>query len=143
MAQTQSKREAPSAAEFLAQVEDATQRADSAILVEMMRRVTGEEPRMWGSIVGFGAYHYRYASGRTGDSMVVGFSPRKAEFAIYLHGLSEGEERDALLAKLGKHRMGKGCLYVKKLSAVDLNILEELVRRSSASIRLTYPAQPA
>ncbi len=142
MAETKTRPTAVSATEFLAQVEDAQKRADSNVLIEMMTRITGEQPRMWGpSIVGFGAYHYKYPSGHEGDAPLVGFSPRKAEFSIYLYGASEQDDRrSTLLAKLGKHRMGKGCLYVKRLDQVNLNVLEQLVRHSVDTLKATYPA---
>jgi hypothetical protein len=126
---------------FLAAVESAERREDAARLVAMMSRVTGEEPKMWGpGIVGFGSCHYRYESGREGDMCLVGFSPRKAEFSIYLMGQygGSGTERDALLARLGKHRMGKGCLYVKRLEQIDVRVLEELVTLSVAGLRRLY-----
>lgn len=113
--------------EFLASVEHPVRRADGFALLEMMRRVTGLEPVMWGpSIVGFGQYHYRYGSGREGDSAAVGFSPRKANLALY--GLIYGPDAEQLLPRLGKHKPGVGCLYINKLEDVDLKVLEELVR---------------
>ncbi|MEO6395700.1 MAG: DUF1801 domain-containing protein [Devosia sp.] len=130
MAETKTKPTSVAVHEYIAQIEDAQQRADSAVLLEMMRKITGEEPRMWGpSIVGFGTYHYKYASGHEGDSCIAGFSPRKAEFSIYLWPEAQ-PWREELLAKLGKHRMGKGCLYVKRLENIDMEVLEQLVRRS-------------
>ena len=106
----------------------------------MMTRITGEKPKMWGpSIVGFGSYHYKYASGHEGDACLAGFSPRKAEFSIYLDTPEDSAERSDLLARLGKHRMGKGCLYVKRLEQVDLGVLEQLVRHSVEWARATYP----
>jgi hypothetical protein len=128
---------------FLAAVEDERKRADAHRLVELMSRITGEPPRLWGTIVGFGQYHYKYASGHEGDSALVGFSPRKAEFSIYLMGTyfpGQETQREALLARLGKHRMGKACLYVKRLDDIDLAVLEELVRMSVAALREHYPA---
>ncbi|MEO7220905.1 MAG: DUF1801 domain-containing protein [Devosia sp.] len=139
MAETKTKPTGVSVTEFLAQVEDPQKRADSKVLVAMMTRITGEKPKMWGpSIVGFGKYHNRYASGHEGDSCVAGFSPRKAEFSIYLTP-EDSAERSDLLAMLGKHRMGKGCLYVKRLDQVDLGVLEQLVRHSVEWARTTYP----
>jgi hypothetical protein len=128
---------------FLAQVEDPQKRADSNRLIELMGKVTGQAPKLWGSsIVGFGNYHYRYASGTEGDSCLAGFSPRKAEFSIYLTGTYfPGVEatRDRLLQGLGKHRMGKGCLYVKRLDDIDMGVLERLVRLSVDELRKAYP----
>lgn len=114
---------------FLESVENDTRREDAFEILALMKRVTGEEPRMWGpSIVGFGSYHYRYESGREGDWFVAGFSPRKQALTLYI--MSGFAEHDALLEKLGKHTTGRSCLYVKKLADVDMEVLEELVRRS-------------
>lgn len=122
---------------FLDAVENPRRRADARQLLDLMRAVTGEPPKMWGtSIVGFGKYHYRYASGREGDSLMVGFSPRKQNLAIYIMpGFSDFGE---LLGRLGKFRTGKSCLYVNKLDDVDLEALEELVRESVAEMRRRY-----
>jgi hypothetical protein len=128
---------------FLAAVENPQRREDSHRLVELMSRITGEPPKLWGTIVGFGKYHYKYASGHEGDSALVGFSPRKAEFSIYLTGTyfpGQDKARAALLAKLGKHRIGKACLYVKKLDDIDLGVLEQLVKMSVDGLREHYPA---
>ena len=128
--------------EFLDRLEDPGKRADSHALVELMQQVSGEPPVLWGSMVGFGRYHYKYASGHEGDAFLVGFAPRKAEFSIYLMGTPEGAaDREALLAKLGKHRMGKGCLYVKRLSDIDMNVLRELAKSSVGALRAAYPAK--
>jgi hypothetical protein len=97
--------------------------------VEIMREITGAEPVMWGSsIVGFGRYHYTYASGRSGDWFLTGFSPRKQNLTLYL--ATGFEPEDALLAKLGRHKTGKACLYVKRLEDINLATLRELVKRS-------------
>ena len=103
-----------------------------------MHRVTGEEPVMWGpSIVGYGSYHYRYASGQEADWPVVGFSPRKQNLSIYI--MTGFEASDALLSRLGKHKTGRSCLYVNKLADVDLEVLETLVRASVAEMKRMYP----
>ena len=143
MAETKTKPMTVSVVEFLAKVEDPQKRADSRVLVEMMSRVTGKKPRMWGpTIVGFGEYHYKYASGHEGETCLTGFSPRKTEFSIYLYGSPDGsEERNQLLDKLGKHRMGKGCLYVKRLDQIDMDVLEQIVRNSVDSIKSMYPTK--
>jgi len=118
---------------FLAAVAHPVRRRDAYRLVELMGRVTGEPARMWGSsIVGFGAYHYRYASGREGDMAAAGFSPRKAATTVYL--MDGVDAHAALLDRLGPHSVGKGCVYLKDLDAVDLDVLEEVVRRSSATL---------
>jgi hypothetical protein len=114
---------------FMAGVENDRRRGDAAVLLDIMRRVTGVDPRMWGpSIIGFGRYHYRYETGREGESLRVGFSPRKTNLVLYLTA------QDAQLAErmtaLGKFRSGASCLYVNKLADVDLTVLEELVSRS-------------
>jgi hypothetical protein len=121
---------------FLNSVENERKRADSFAILELMREVTGEEPAMWGdSIVGFGSYHYRYASGREGDWFVVGFSPRVQNLTLYI--MSGFDEYQGLLAKLGKFRTGKSCLYINKLADVDMDVLRELVERSVAHVKAT------
>lgn len=130
--------------EFLAQVESDQKRADSHVLVELMSEISGEPPVLWGTMVGFGQYHYRYPTGHEGDAFLVGFAPRKTAFSIYLMGTyfpEENARREALLAKLGKHRMGKACLYVNKLSDIDLDVLRELVEISVQKLRDAYPAK--
>lgn len=119
---------------FLDAVENPRRRADARQLLALMQEVTGEPPKMWGSsIVGFGSYHYRYASGLEGDSLVVGFAPRKQNLVLYIMpGFSRYAE---LLARLGKFRAGKSCLYVNKLDDVDPGVLAELVRDSVADMR--------
>ncbi|GED11055.1 DUF1801 domain-containing protein [Cellulosimicrobium cellulans] len=118
---------------FLAAVSDPVRRRDAHRLVELLSRITGEPPRMWGSsIVGFGTYHYRYASGREGDMAAAGFSPRKAATTVYL--MDGVDAHAALLDRLGPHTVGKGCVYVKDLDAVDLGVLEEVVKRSYATL---------
>lgn len=123
---------------FIDAVDDEHKRADCRILAELMAQVTGGEGVMWGSnIVGFGSYHYRYASGREGDFFEAGFSPRKRALTIYvMAGFAEYED---LLARLGKHSIGKSCLYVKRLADVDLDVLREMLIRSVAYIRAKYP----
>ena len=111
--------------------------------IEIMKRVTGCAPKMWGpSIVGFDSYHYRYDSGHEGDCCVVGFASRKADLTIYLLSGYEDAQTKALLSQLGKHKIGKACLYVKRLADVQLPILEELIKRSVAETRRRYPKQP-
>ena len=142
MAEQKTKPHTGDVGEFLALVEDPVKRADSFALVELMQDVSGEPAVLWGSMVGFGHYHYRYPTGNEGDSFLVGFAPRKAEFSIYLMGMYfpvEAERREALLARLGKHRMGKACLYVKRLSDIDLAVLREMAAISVARLRATYP----
>ena len=111
---------------FLAAVPDAQKRSDSLVLLDLFRTVTGEAPKMWGTaIVGFGDYHYAYASGREGDWFVTGFSPRKQNLTLYCMG--GYEPHGELLARSGKHKMGKGCLYINRLRDVDIDVLRGLV----------------
>lgn len=113
---------------------DPTRRADAKELIRLMRRVSGEKPRLWGpSIVGFGSYHYRYESGREGDMPLISFSPRKA--AMVLYSMLGHNEAKAVLAKLGKHSTGKGCLYIKQLADVDKAVLEKLIKNAVAHYR--------
>lgn len=117
---------------YLAAVPSPRRRRDAVTLTEMMERVTGEEPRLWGSIVGFGEYHYRYQSGREGDVAAAAFAARKAASTIYLPD-GVGAHTD-LLEKLGPHTTGVGCLYIKDLEDVDLAVLEAIVARSYATL---------
>ena len=127
MAEPKTTKTRASVAEFLAGVADPERRADAETLTALMTEVTGAEPTMWGSsIVGFGTYHYRYASGREGDWPAVGLSPRKQALTIYLSTGFDGY--DDLLERLGPHSIGKSCLYVKRLSDVDEDALRDLVR---------------
>lgn len=119
-------------AAFLDAVPDATRRADAIAVTELMAQATGQPPVMWGpSIIGFGRYRYRYASGRDGEMCRVGFSPRKAELVFYV-GAGRPEQADAL-TRLGKHKTGKGCLYIKKLSDVNAGVLGAIVRTAYAT----------
>jgi hypothetical protein len=121
-----------SVAAFVDTLADPVRRSDTEALIRLMQKASGEKPRMWGpSIVGFGSYHYKYESGREGDMPVIAFSPRKA--ATVLYGLIGFGEATALLAKLGKHSTGKGCLYIKKLADVDQHTLEALIVKSLAA----------
>ncbi len=119
---------------YVAAVENEQKRKDAEWLMQMMAEVTGEPPKMWGpSIIGFGTYHYVYESGREGDTMITGFSPRKAAISIYL---ISGVAREAeLLGQLGKYKTGKSCLYVKRLSDVNTDVLRELVASSVEKVR--------
>lgn len=118
---------------FLATVEPAARRSDAQTLRELMERVTGQPARMWGSsIVGFGRYHYAYASGREGDMAAAGFSPRKAAISVYFVDGFDDYAED--LARLGPHTTGAACLYLKRVDDVDLGVLEDMVRRSYATV---------
>ena len=118
---------------FIDKVKNEVKRKDSHELVAMMRDITGEPPKMWGpSIVGFGLYQYVYASGHAGEICLTGFSPRSGAIVVYL---GPGLENDKLMAKLGKHKRGKGCLYINKLDDVDRAVLRKLIEHSIAELR--------
>jgi hypothetical protein len=139
MADNKTKPTKLSVAVFIDALTDQTKRADARTLVKLMQSATGEKPKMWGpSIIGFGSYHYTYDSGREGDMPLVGFSPRKAATVLYIQARSSANQ--PLLAKLGKHTTGKGCLYIKKLSDVDQKVLEEMVVKSVAAMRAKHPS---
>ena len=126
MAENKTKPSAKSVPEFLEQIENPKRRADCKTIAALMERLSGSKPKMWGdSIVGFGDYHYKYASGREGDWFQVGFSPRKQNLSIYVMGYLEFYSD--LLEGLGKYKHGKGCLYINKLEDIDLNVLETLI----------------
>ena len=134
MAQNKTQRNDGDVQAYLQSVKHKRRRADSLVVLDLMTEVTGLPAEMWGSsIVGFGSYRYRYASGREGEFMLTGFAPRKQALTLYIMG---GFERYAqLLGKLGKHRTGSACLYINKLDDVDLDVLRELVRESVAHMR--------
>lgn len=138
MAETKTKATQMRVADFIQAAPDAVRRDDAKALVALMARVTGEEPVMWGpSIIGFGSYHYRYESGHEGDACRLGFSPRKAELVLYVLNGSPGQA--AQLARLGRHRTGKSCLYIKRLADVDMAVLEDLLRDQLAHMDARYP----
>lgn len=123
-----------SVSDFLASIDDEQKRADSQVVAQLMEAATGEPPKMWGpSIVGYGTYHYVYASGREGDWMITGFSPRKTALTVYL--MAGVERQTELLAKLGKYKTGKSCLYIKRLSDINLDVLREMIGVSVEQIR--------
>ena len=131
-------------ADFLAAVEPERKREEAKVLDTLFRRITGEEPRMWGpSIIGYGSYRTTYASGRKVHWLRTGFSPRKAKHSLYLIGgycdEVTGKRRDELLARLGKYKTGKSCLYVNKLADVDMDVLEELLRNDWEAMARLYP----
>jgi len=136
MAENKTKATTKSVPEFLEQIEDPKRRADCITIAAMMGRLTNSKPKMWGeSIVGFGDYHYKYASGREGDWFLAGFSPRKQNLTIYIMGYLEFYTE--LLEGLGKFKHGKGCLYIKKLEDIDLKVLESLITSSIEQIKST------
>jgi hypothetical protein len=116
---------------FINEISDPGRRSDSLRLLEMMREVSGEEPALWGSIVGFGVHHYKYATGREGDTVKIGFSPRKG--ALTLYGVIFYEKNTELLESLGKHEAGKGCLYIKRLEDVDTDVLRRMLKAACES----------
>ncbi len=123
---------------FLGGVENETRREDAFRVLALMKDMTGEEPKMWGpGIVGFGTYHYKYDSGREGDFLRTGFSPRKTALTMYIMSGFQGV--DSLMSRLGKYKTGKSCLYVKKLDDINLDVLEELIRGSLDYMEQKYP----
>ncbi|MGZ3839945.1 MAG: DUF1801 domain-containing protein [Flavisolibacter sp.] len=110
---------------------------DCLAIIGIMEKQTGFPPKMWGpGIIGFGSYHYIYETGRQGDAPLVAFSPRKSEFALYI---AQFEGRDAFMKKLGKHRAGKGCIYVKQIHDIDTDVLKKLIEGSVSHYRTKYP----
>ena len=142
MADNKTKPTKLSVAAFINALTDPTRRTDAKALVKLMQNAAGEKPRMWWpSIVGFGSYHYKYDSGREGNAPLIGFSPRKGATVLYIMaGLSDC---GALLAQLGKHTTGTGCLYIKKLADVDQKVLEALVVKSVAAMRRSQGVSPS
>jgi hypothetical protein len=129
MAESKTKRTNASVTAFLDQVSDESRRKDCQTLVRMMKKATKAEPKMWGpSIVGFGDYHYKYASGRENDWFLVGFSPRKRDLTLYI--MAGFDKYDALMSKLGKYKTGKSCLYIKRLDDIDPAVLQHLISTS-------------
>jgi len=130
----------PSAApvdEFLNSIGHETRRADGFALLELFNRITGLKPKMWGpSIIGYGRYHYQYESGREGDFLITGFSPRKNALSIYI--MPGYRDMSEILARLGKHKTGKSCLYINKLADIDLSVLEEIVLDGIAYMKTNY-----
>lgn len=140
MAKTENKTKPTTATveDFLNTLDEKKRRLECEQIIQLMREESGCEPVMWGAaIIGFGQYHYRYESGREGDFMRVGFSPRKQNLSLYIMPGFDGYQD--LLDQLGKHKLGKSCLYIKRLSEVDTNALRELVRASLAEMRVLYP----
>ena len=138
MAEQKTKPTGEDVEQFLNTIGDERMRQDSFTLLELMRQVSGTQPKLWvGNLVGFGEYHYRYASGHEGDAALVGFAPRKEAFSLYVLSGFEGQEQ--LLEQLGKHKAGKDCLYVKRLDDIDLSVLHQLVQGTVEKIHKLYP----
>lgn len=137
MAELKTKKNNASVSKFLKQVTDKQKQKDSFAILELMKQVTKEEPKMWGSaIVGFGQYSYEYSSGQKGDWPIVAFSPRKQNLSVYI--MSGFEKREELLSKLGKHKTGKACLYINKLEEVNVTILKKLIAESVHYMKKKY-----
>jgi predicted CopG family antitoxin len=129
MAELKTKETTANVSEFIDKIRDSQRREDCRVVSDIMRDVTGEEPKMWGSsIVGFGRYHYKYASGREGDWPITGFSPRKGDLTLYIMG--GFDSFSDLMKELGKYKTGKSCLYIKKLADIDVGVLRKLVKKS-------------
>ena len=137
MAENKTKATNASVEAYLSAIEDDERRKDCETITTLMSSITKTQAKLWGpSIVGFDTYHYKYESGREGDWAVTGFSPRKGDISIYL--VASGSNQEQLLAQLGRHKMGKSCLYIRKLADVDMKILEQLIAGSVAEVRRRY-----
>jgi len=138
MAENKTQPTAADVSAFLNAVEHPTRRADALALDALFQEVTGWQPRLWGaSIIGYGQYHYRYATGREGDFLATGFAPRKANLSIYI--MPGYQDYSAILSRLGKHKTGKACLYVNKLADIDMDVLTELIRAGLDDLAQIYP----
>lgn len=137
MADLKTKPTGDDVTKFLNSVSDEQKRKDCFEILELMKNITGEEPKMWGaSMIGFGSYHYKYESGREGDWFLTGFSPRKQNISLYI--MSGFDRYDKLMNRLGKFKTGKSCLYIKQIDHIDMNILEKLIRESIAYMKEKY-----
>lgn len=114
--------------EFLNSIENETRQEDSRKLLELMKDATGAMPKMWGTIIGFGGHHYKYNTGREGDTVAVGFSPRKV--ALVLYGVVDYDQNSDEVTQLGKYKLGKGCLYIKRLSDIDTRLLKKMIAKA-------------
>ncbi|MEE2566027.1 DUF1801 domain-containing protein [Hyphobacterium marinum] len=142
MAENKTQATGTPVADFIASVEPARRRDEAAQLVTLFEKTTGWTARMWGpSIIGFGQYHYKYDSGREGDSLATGFSPRKAKLVFYI--MPGYSDYGPILDRLGKHSLGKSCLYVNKLADIDLDVLAELIKAGVKDLGETYPVGPS
>lgn len=128
--------------DFLNAIEPEKKRLDSHALDALFRKVTGWQPVMWGpAMIGYGSYHYRYESGREGDFLATGFAPRKASLSIHI--MPGYQDYSAILERLGKHKIGKSCLYINKLADVDESVLEEFIRQGLNDLAKMYPVKPS
>ena len=129
-----------SVTDFINAIPDETKRNDAFELLKIIHETTLFEPKMWGpSIIGFGSYHYKYESGHEGDAPLVGFSPRKDAVSLYLNSVFEN--KDELLSKFGKYKAGKSCIYIKKLTDIDIEILKQMILLSTAGLQKLYPSK--
>ncbi|MCK0096665.1 DUF1801 domain-containing protein [Yoonia sp. F2084L] len=141
MAENKTQVTQQSVADFIGAVEHPTRAADAKVLDQTFRDITGWQPQMWGpSIIGYGQYHYTYESGRSGDFLATGFSPRKSNLSVYI--MPGYADFAAILKRLGKHKIGKSCLYINKLADVDLKVLEELIRAGLDDLGKRWPITP-
>ena len=141
MAELKTKQTNASVKDFLNQIPDEERRKDCIAVAKIMEEITGTKPKMWGpSIVGFGSYHYKYESGREGDWMITGFSPRKKDLTLYI--MMGFEKHPELMKQLGKHSTGKSCLYIKRLSDIHLPTLKKLIKQSVKQLQ-DHTASPA
>jgi len=137
MAQNKTVETKSSVSAFIKKLPDAQRQKDALAIIEIMKEQSGFEPKMWGpAIIGFGSYHYKYESGREGDAPLVGFSPRKTEFALYLS--SQFDKRDELLKKFGKHKTAKACIYIKKIEDIDVTVLKKMIANSFKFTKAKY-----
>ena len=137
MAKNKTAETSVSVNDFINSVKDETKRKDSFSLIDLIEKQTGFEPKMWGpGIIGFGSYHYKYDTGHEGDSPLIGFSPRAAAITLYLS--AQFENREDLLEKLGKHKTGKGCIYIKKLGDINIETLQKMIANHIRNIQKLY-----
>ena len=135
MAEMKTKPTTSDPAAFIGELEDLQTRKDCQEIAKLMEKITGKPAVMWGKIVGFGKYHYKYASGRDGECLMTGFAPRKGNVTLYL---GPGLDDEALTSRLGKYKRGQGCLYIKKLDDIDRNVLRDLIAGSVAEMKKRY-----
>lgn len=141
MAENKTKVTQQSVADFIASVEHPTRAADAKVLDQMFRDVTGWQPQMWGpTIIGYGQYHYTYESGRSGDFLATGFSPRKSNLSLYI--MPGYADFQPIMDRLGKHKLGKSCLYINKLADVDLDVVAEIIRAGLDDLGKRWPVTP-
>jgi hypothetical protein len=142
MAENKTQTTAGDPMDFIAAVENPTRKADAIVLDTLFRQITGWQPRMWGpTIIGYGEYHYTYESGREGDSLATGFSPRKANLSLYI--MPGYQDFGETLSRLGKHKMGKACLYINKLADVELDVVREIIQAGLTDLDTRWPIKPS